>query len=188
MRNTPTNWYWTPSDNATIDVLINRWTMVINRRRDTGVNVQVMMLDYVQLIKNGANDPRQRTLSDIVNLLKAFAEETNIVLWCATQVTKSSARDSRDGRILDETSAQYIRADEANLALSLMMNYYPADYSSPDGQDLAGRHDNTAVLAVVKNSGGRNGYVIVPTLLDNLTWIDREINRLPHHPERFRMS
>lgn len=149
--------------------------------RALGRTLRVLVIDYAQMLRLNARDPQKRTLQDAIAELKDLAGDIGVLPWVASQVTKESGRNvNATGTLLDESSAQFLRFDEFNLALTLQMNYFPIDDIK---YPLAGQHDGTATISVVKNNIGRRGTVTVLTDLDRLQWLDEETPAREYHPK-----
>lgn len=179
------NWlaeiYYIKKRRLGLDELLKGIEDAVTAIRAMGKSMRVLIIDYAQMLKLNARDVKGRTLQDAIAEIKDLAGDIGLVVWIATQVTKQASRDVNGvGTLLDENSAQFLRFDEFNLALTLQMNYFPDD---AEYLDNAGRHDGTATINVVKNNIGHKGTVTVVTDLKRLQWLDAEVAPRPYHPK-----
>lgn len=179
------NWlaeiYYIKKRRLGLDDLLDNIEKAVLAIRATGQSMRVLILDYAQMLKLNARDPKGRTLQDAIAEIKDLAGDIGLVVWVATQVTKQASRDVNGvGTLLDENSAQFLRFDEFNLALTLQMNFYPDE---SEFLDKAGKHDGTATINVVKNNIGHKGTVTIVTDLKRLQWLDEEVKPREWHPK-----
>lgn len=179
------NWlaelYYIKKRRLGLDELLDNIEKAVLAIRATGKSMRVLIIDYAQMLKLNARDVKGRTLQDAIAEIKDLAGDIGLVVWIATQVTKQASRDVNGvGTLLDENSAQFLRFDEFNLALTLQMNYYPDE---AEFMHNAGKHDGTATINVVKNNIGHKGQVTVVTDLRRLQWLDEAVEPRAWHPK-----
>lgn len=172
--------YYIKKKRISLDAFLNCIENTVRIVRENGEDLRVIILDYAQMLKIEKRDKQGRTLQDAIAEIKDLCCDLGLVAWIASQVTKEGSKERNgSGKILDENSAQWLRFDEFNLALTLHMNYFPDDIHHPD----AGEHDGTATIAVIKNNLGRKGVVTVLTDLGRLAWTQEETPPRDYHPK-----
>lgn len=172
------NAYYIKKKRLSLDDLLDGIENTVNIVRENGEDLRVIILDYAQMLKINARDKRGRTLQDAIGEIKDLCCDLGLVAWVASQVTKDDSRSKNEGKLLDENSAQFLRFDEFNLALTLHMNFYPDD-AQPQ---FAGKHDGTATIYVAKNNLGKRGLVTVLTDLGRLAWTQETTEPREWHP------
>lgn len=152
-----------------LDQLLDGIEQTVTSYRAKGINIEVVVIDYVQVLKINARDGNKRTPNDAISLIKDLCIDLNLVGVVVSQVTKADSRAASangEKKLLDESSAQFVRFDEMNLAFTLNLDYDDDDENRPSG---------TATINVVKNNIGNRGRVKVYVNLARLTWLDEKV-------------
>lgn len=148
-----------------LNELLDGIEVAVKNLREKGRNVRLLVIDYAQMLKVSARDERARTLNDAISLIKDLCIDLKLVGLVVSQVNKQDSRDnSNGGKLLDENSAQFLRFDEFNLAMTLNMEF--DEQQKPTGK---------GTINVIKNSIGRKGAVKVFMNLSRGAWLDKQV-------------
>lgn len=145
----------------TLTQMLDTIEAVVTSTREQGYNIRNVVIDYAQVLE--LNDQTKiRTLNDAVNEIKARCIDCKLIGWIVSQVTKQDSREAQSGeKPLDAYSAQFLRMDAFNLAMTLKL----------DRNEL-GKSTGTGTIRVVKNSAGRTGEKKLAVNLERGVWID----------------
>lgn len=122
---------------------------------------RVLIIDYVQLLYAMDTDPNL-TMYNLLMRLKSICVAFNLVGVLATQTTKDSARDQKNGNVLDNLAARYVNDDAFNLFITI----------NPDRDEETGEFQPSAVLNIAKNSVGERGKMRVAVDWKRLMFAD----------------
>lgn len=184
--NTVNNWqgqiFFIKRARLSLDELLDGIERTVLGLRKDGTDIRILVIDYAQVLKINARDGKSRTINDAISLIKDLCIDLKLLGVVVSQVTKMASKESKGGevgekKLLDETSAQYLRFDEMNLGLSINPNY---------NED--GTHTGTATINVVKNNIGQKGSVEVYFNAQRLTFIDKEVVKQTLDLRRFSMN
>jgi len=142
----------------TLENLLSHMANELDEARKRGQRIDVQIFDYLQLVQLATPDSRN-PVEQALGLIKLFIADMNIVGVVASQVTKDGARAVKDGKVLDDYNAQFVRSDKFNLFISLNPMF------DEDGKKL-----NKAKVAVTKNSTGSTGSIDMPINWQRLLW------------------
>jgi hypothetical protein len=144
-----------------IDTLLARSAERVDQERARGRNVRVAVWDYVQLLNMRGVNKEDERISAALGRLKAFCIEKKLIGLTASQVTKASAFNARNGDdVLEAESGQNFRGDKFNLVLTLNPIY--------KGKTIT----NRAIINVSKNSAGETGEVMTYIDPARYKWLD----------------
>lgn len=132
---------------------------------------QVLAVDYAQLLHALEGD-KNITMYTLLMRLKAICRQYGLVGLVASQVTKTSAKESAGGDLLDGLAARFVNDDAFNLFITI----------NPDREmalvDMkhkpTGRFLPSAVLNITKSSVGIKGKVRVAVDWERLTFADEK--------------
>ena len=123
------------------------------RRMKREHNIQVMMIDYMQLMDNPGPESRQQQISEISRGIKAIARDLQIPVLALSQLNRATeGRDGHRPRMSDLRESGSIEQDADVVALLHREDYYKQ--SEPDFQP-----DNIAEVIVCKQRNGPTGTV-----------------------------
>ena len=123
------------------------------RRLKLQHDVQVIMIDYMQLMDNPGPESRQQQISEISRGLKALARELSVPVICLSQLNRSSeTRDGHRPRMSDLRESGSIEQDADVILLLHREDYYKM--SDPDFEP-----DNVAEVIIAKQRNGPTGTV-----------------------------
>lgn len=142
----------------TLENLLSHIANELDAARQRGQRIDVMIFDYLQLVQLTTPDNRN-PIEQALGLIKLFIADMKIIGLVASQVTKDGTRAVKDGKILDDYNAQFVRSDKFNLFISLNPMY-----------DENGDKLNRAKVAVTKNSTGATGSIEMPINWYRLLW------------------
>ena len=106
------------------------------RRLKAHQNIQLIVLDYLQLMRGSANsENRQQEISDISRSLKALARELNVTIVAISQLSRAvESRTDHRPQLSDLRESGAIEQDADVVVLILREEYYNP---SPDNQGIA---------------------------------------------------
>jgi replicative DNA helicase len=106
------------------------------RRLKAQQNIQLLILDYLQLMRGSANmESRQQEISEISRSLKALARELNIPVVAISQLSRAvESRVDHRPQLSDLRESGAIEQDADVVALILREEYYNP---TPDNQGIA---------------------------------------------------
>jgi hypothetical protein len=108
-----------------------------------GRSVRIAVFDYVQLMNMRSIRNDLERIGQVLGRIKAFCVDHQLVGVVASQVTKGSAKNSREGsETLSAEDGQFLRSDKFNLVLTLNPIY--------TGKALT----DQGIVGVAKNSTG----------------------------------
>ena len=123
------------------------------RRLKLQHDIQVIMIDYMQLMDNPGPESRQQQISEISRGLKAVARELNVPVICLSQLNRSSeTRDGHRPRMSDLRESGSIEQDADVILLLHREDYYRM--SDPDFEP-----DHVAEVIIAKQRNGPTGTV-----------------------------
>ena len=123
------------------------------RRLKLQHDVQLIMIDYMQLMDNPGPESRQQQISEISRGIKALARELNVPVICLSQLNRSSeTRDGHRPRMSDLRESGSIEQDADVILLLHREDYYRM--SDPDFEP-----DNIAEVIIAKQRNGPTGTV-----------------------------
>ncbi len=168
--------YYDVVDNSTL-ILIDRIVVhekIMKKIRDLVIkdSVEIVMIDYVQLIKlTRRTSSKTADIGDITNDLKALANELNIPILIVAQLSRSV--DDRPGHrplLTDLKWAGAIEEDADTVAFILRDAYYNTLPGMELPMEVAGRTE--FIIAKGRNTGTRTFW----TYLDFNTYDFRSLN------------
>lgn len=142
----------------TLETLLSHIANELDAARQRGQRIDVLIFDYLQLVQMATPDSRN-PVEQALGLIKLFIVDMDVVGVVASQVTKEGSRGVKDGKVLDDYNAQFVRSDKFNLFISLNPVY---------GED--GKKVNKAKVAVTKNSTGQTGDIEMSVNWTRLLW------------------
>lgn len=156
---------------------LNSMSNSLRYRRKHGERVTFAVLDYVQLLRmrSVGTDRTNNLFEHATGTFKEWCIEHDIVGLVGAQVTKEKSKDSKRGRLIDASDANYLREDKFNLFVTLNI-VYEIDRDKPvdkDGQPAL-MPTTRGVANIVKNSAGRTGAINVYTDFPHYAWIDKQ--------------
>ena len=117
--------------------------------------LDVVFIDYLQLIKGNGKENRVQEVSDMTRQLKGLAKRLKVPVVCLSQLSRwVEARTDKKPNLSDLRESGSIEQD----ADIVMMLYRPA-YYSPDNDEWS--FDHTLEVLVKKNRNGPVGTVIL---------------------------
>ena len=123
------------------------------RRLKLQHDVQLIMVDYMQLMDNPGPESRQQQISEISRGIKALARELSVPVVCLSQLNRSSeTRDGHRPRMSDLRESGSIEQDADVILLLHREDYYRM--SDPDFEP-----DNIAEVIIAKQRNGPTGTV-----------------------------
>lgn len=163
--------YYVNKMELSLEQLLEIQRMKIEQLRAQGVNLRLVIYDYVQLVEVvGARSERER-IQAAVNKIKAFVVDHGLIGVIASQPTKAASAEAKAaGDTLDEDGHMHnLQAEAAQFvrdwAFNLFVTLTPAVY--------LGNNQNWGRVNVVKNSQGTTGYVDLQTDFTRLRWLDK---------------
>lgn len=123
---------------------------------------RVLAIDYIQLFHALETDPNL-TMYNLLMRIKTICAQYKLVGIVASQVTKASTKDQKNGKLLDSQDARYVNDDAFNLFVTI----------NPDFHEVTGERLYSAVLNVAKNSMGIRGKVRVAVDWEHLSFSDK---------------
>jgi replicative DNA helicase len=134
------------------------------RRMHSKEHIDLIVIDYLQLINGDNRIPREQQISEISRGIKAMAKELKIPVIVLSQLNRDSERERRQPKLSDLRESGAIEQD-ADVVLILTKQINPSDRE--DGDNLEG---DTVVrdLVIAKHRNGPIG--VVPLIfIRNLT-------------------
>ena len=159
----PGEMYFIPDADMPVGDVLALAREIATIKRSEGRKPVAFVFDYVQMATmRGERDWAwaEKVIQEIK--VSCAPAGSNLAAWVNTQVKKGDSKAVRDGESLNVSSAQGLSDQRINLYL-----LFTPDFDS-DGQI-----QNTATLAVMKNSTGRTGKVSIQTRFDRLTIVDK---------------
>jgi len=123
------------------------------RRLKLKNDVQLVMIDYMQLMDNPGVDNRQQQISEISRGIKAVARELNVPVLCLSQLNRASeGRDGHRPRMSDLRESGSIEQDADVIMLLHREDYY--NMGQPDFNPT-----NEAEIIIAKQRNGPTGTI-----------------------------
>ncbi|OHB93792.1 MAG: replicative DNA helicase [Planctomycetes bacterium RIFCSPHIGHO2_12_42_15] len=118
------------------------------RRLKAQYDIQLVAVDYLQLMESSREENRQQEISVISRRLKSLARELKIPVIAVSQLNRSvESREGHRPRMSDLRESGSIEQDADVIVLLHRDNYYDPD------------KDNTAELIIAKQRNGQTGVV-----------------------------
>lgn len=123
-----------------------------NQKRRTGLDVVV--IDYLQLLSSERNMPREQQVAQISRQLKVLARELDVAVVVPAQLNRETVRRGKPA-LADLRESGAIEAD-ADVVLLLWRTVFPPDH------ELAGQYNGKIAVEVPKNRHGKTFSVELP--------------------------
>ena len=121
-----------------------------SRRLKASKGVDLIVVDYLQLMQGSSGDNRQQEIADISRNLKNLAKELKVPIIAVSQLNRAAeAREDKRPRLGDLRESGAIEQD-ADIVLML----YRDDYYNP-----ASESPGVAEINIVKNRSGETGRI-----------------------------
>jgi len=121
-----------------------------SRRLKSAKNLDLIIVDYLQLMQSSSGDNRQQEIAEISRNLKNLARELKVPILALSQLNRAAeAREDKRPRLGDLRESGAIEQDA-----DIVMMLYRDDYYNP-GTDVPG----VAEVNIVKNRTGMTGKV-----------------------------
>ena len=121
-----------------------------SRRLKSAKNLDLIIVDYLQLMQSSSGDNRQQEIAEISRNLKNLARELKVPILALSQLNRAAeAREDKRPRLGDLSESGAIEQDA-----DIVMMLYRDDYYNP-GTDVPG----VAEVNIVKNRSGMTGKV-----------------------------
>ena len=121
-----------------------------SRRLKSAKNLDLIIVDYLQLMQSSSRDNRQQEIAEISRNLKNLARELKVPILALSQLNRAAeAREDKRPRLGDLRESGAIEQDA-----DIVMMLYRDDYYNP-GTDVPG----VAEVNIVKNRTGMTGKV-----------------------------
>ena len=121
-----------------------------SRRLKSAKNLDLIIVDYLQLMQSSSGDNRQQEIAEISRNLKNLARELKVPILALSQLNSAAeAREDKRPRLGDLRESGAIEQDA-----DIVMMLYRDDYYNP-GTDAPG----VAEVNIVKNRSGMTGKV-----------------------------
>ena len=121
-----------------------------SRRLKSAKNLDLIIVDYLQLMQSSSGDNRQQEIAEISRNLKNLARELKVPILALSQLNRAAeAREDKRPRLGDLRESGAIEQDA-----DIVMMLYRDDYYNP-GTDVPG----VAEVNIVKNRSGMTGKV-----------------------------
>ena len=121
-----------------------------SRRLKSAKNLDLIIVDYLQLMQSSSRDNRQQEIAEISRNLKNLARELKVPILALSQLNRAAeAREDKRPRLGDLRESGAIEQDA-----DIVMMLYRDDYYNP-GTDIPG----VAEVNIVKNRSGMTGKV-----------------------------
>lgn len=137
----------------------------------TGERPRVLIIDYYQLFEGNTGNVNLKA-TDILNTIKIIAAQHGLLVVVTMQVTKESAKNQSEGKMLSALSARGINPDTFGGLITINPEY-----------DEVGNMYPHLILNVVKNSDGRKGMVRV-----GMNWETGVMSDMIHHNQNFKQK
>ena len=119
-----------------------------SRRLKSAKNLDLIIVDYLQLMQSSSRDNRQQEIAEISRNLKNLARELKVPILALSQLNRAAeAREDKRPRLGDLRESGAIEQDA-----DIVMMLYRDDYYNP-GTDVPG----VAEVNIVKNRSGMTG-------------------------------
>ena len=140
------------------------------RRMAAKHGVQLLIIDYLQLMSGTSRESRQQEVSEISRGVKALARELNIPVMCLSQLNRAAeTREDHRPRLSDLRESGSIEQDADVVMMLHREDYYRAH--DPEYQST-----NVAEVIIAKQRNGPTGTV-------KLTWSSACTKFRDHAPE-----
>jgi len=131
-------------------------------------DVGLVVVDYLQLMRGGKRDSREREIADISNGIVELASEAQVAVILLSQLNRAcESRDDKRPLLGDLRESGAIEQDAHTVTMIYRDAYYKPDTD---------RH-NTAELLVRKNRNGKCGKVDVRWRYDTMSFVDIDQGR-----------
>ena len=121
-----------------------------SRRLKSAKNLDLIIVDYLQLMQSSSGDNRQQEIAEISRNLKNLARELKVPILALSQLNRAAeAREDKRPRLGDLRESGAIEQDA-----DIVMMLYRDDYYNP-GTDVPG----VAEVNILKNRSGMTGKV-----------------------------
>ena len=156
-----------PAGRANVNTILAH----IDKCRGQGIEPDLIVLDYADLLYTKNGKEKRDKLDDIYTSLRGMATELKIPIWTASQSNRSAARDN----IIqgDQIAESYSKIMISDFALSLSRK-------TDDKENGTGR------FHVMKNRYGADGLTfnaLMDTSIGKITFTDRVNNEEPTSPD-----
>ena len=156
-----------PAGKANVNTILAH----IDKCRGQGIEPDLIVLDYADLLYTKNGKEKRDRLDDIYTSLRGMATELKIPIWTASQSNRSAARDN----IIqgDQIAESYSKIMISDFALSLSRK-------TDDKENGTGR------FHVMKNRYGADGLTfnaLMDTSIGKITFTDRISNEEPSGPD-----
>ncbi|GMV53645.1 MAG: replicative DNA helicase [Chlorobi bacterium] len=143
------------------------------RRMKSEHNIDVVFVDYMQLMHVQKAESREREISMISHTLKAVAKELDIPVIALSQLNRSlEARSDKRPILSDLRDSGSIEQD----ADVVMFIHRPDYFRSPDGATDDPANENMAEIIIGKQRNGPTGDVKLYYKKENATFLNPMIN------------
>jgi replicative DNA helicase len=131
------------------DLTVNRVKAICRQhKRTTGLDVVVV--DYLQLIQAGRSAPRQEQVAEISRALKVMSRELDCAVVVPSQLNRRSL--DRERPTLADLRESGSLEQDADVVILLSRQQF-------EGGDMAGQYTGVITVDVAKNRQGRTGDV-----------------------------
>ena len=121
-----------------------------SRRLKSSKGLDLILVDYLQLMQSSSGDNRQQEIAEISRNLKNLARELKVPIFALSQLNRAAeAREDKRPRLGDLRESGAIEQDA-----DIVMMLYRDDYYNP-GTETPG----VAEVNIVKNRSGQTGKV-----------------------------
>ena len=121
-----------------------------SRRLKSCKGLDLILVDYLQLMQSSSGDNRQQEIAEISRNLKNLARELKVPIFALSQLNRAAeAREDKRPRLGDLRESGAIEQDA-----DIVMMLYRDDYYNP-GTETPG----VAEVNIVKNRSGQTGKV-----------------------------
>ena len=121
-----------------------------SRRLKSSKGLDLILVDYLQLMQSSSGDNRQQEIAEISRNLKNLARELKVPIFALSQLNRAAeAREDKRPRLGDLRESGAIEQDA-----DIVMMLYRDDYYNP-GTEIPG----VAEVNIVKNRSGQTGKV-----------------------------
>ncbi len=156
-----------PAGKANVNTILAH----IDKCRGQGIEPDLIVLDYADLLYTKNGKEKRDRLDDIYTSLRGMATELKIPIWTASQSNRSAARDN----IIqgDQIAESYSKIMISDFALSL-------------SRKTEDKENGTGRFHVMKNRYGADGLTfnaLMDTSMGKITFTDRISNEEPSGPD-----
>ena len=121
-----------------------------SRRLKSSKGIDLIIVDYLQLMQGSSGDNRQQEIADISRNLKNLARELNVPIIAVSQLNRAAeAREDKRPRLGDLRESGAIEQDA-----DIVMMLYRDDYYDPTSE-----LEGIAEVNIVKNRSGETGKI-----------------------------